>query len=109
MKKELNDLLTPCDHAKRLTVNGAFEIQAYSLDECGERADVSGREPVRVRLQLVYTLAHDKALFRSVRLEGKSCEELTSEIPTAMESILDSIKNDLLSAFRNGHLLGEVR
>ena len=45
----------------------------------------------------------------SWELEGKSYEELTNEIPAAMERILDGSKDDLLNAFRNGYLLGEVR
>lgn len=109
MKKELNELLTPCDHTKRLKVNGAFEIRADSLDKFGVNVELSKGEPVRVKLQLVYVLAHDKALFRSVKLEGKSYEELFNEIPEAMEKLLDGIKDDLLNAFRHGYLLGEVR
>ena len=109
MKKELTNLLTLADHSKRLKINGAFEVWADSLDEFGVNVELSKEEPVRVNLQLVYVLAHDKALFRSVKLEGKSYEELTNEIPAAMERILDGIKDDLLNAFRHGYLLGEVR
>lgn len=108
MKKELTNLLTLADHSKRLKINGAFEVRADYVDKFGTNVEVSKNDPDRVILYLVYTLAHDKALFRSVKLEGKSHEELIKEIPVAVENILDGIKDDLLNSFRNGYLLGNV-
>lgn len=107
MKKELTNLLTLADHSKRLKINGAFEVRADYVDKFGANVELSKNDPDRVILRLVYTLAHDNALFRTSVLVGRTYEALREEIPMNMEHILNEIRDDMLKAFRNGYLLGE--
>ena len=57
-----------------------------------------------MELTLRYVLGHDKCLFRSRNLNGKTAEELKEEIASAMEETMNFNRDEMLKAFRNGYL-----
>lgn len=104
MKKELNNLLSVGCSTRYLKINGAFTVKAVPVDEIGNAVEIFHTKPDHMVLYLIYTLAHDKFLYRQRDLKSTTAAGLMEEIPAAMASILDENKNDLVKAFMCGYL-----
>lgn len=109
MKKELTQMLNATQDMS-LKINGAFMLNVYCTNKYGENvATAKDKEVASRAFSLLYTLAHDKALYTSRNLPSSTIEELMADIPTAMTDIMNQVANHLVKEFQNGYLPGEPK
>lgn len=104
MKKEINDLLTLGNADKKLTLNGAFELKARYTGADGANVELTGHEPVEVHLSLVYTLSHDKFLFRHRDIEARDYAGVMEEVAGKMKEMYAEFGEELAKQFTSGYL-----
>jgi hypothetical protein len=104
MKKELENLLTLGHEGKTLRLNGAFELRARYIGIDGMNVELSGKAPADVSIDLVYTLAHDKLLFRAMPITARTAAEIQTEAAEKMETMCAEIGRELAASIRNGYL-----
>lgn len=107
MTKEIKAMMQFANEKKTLKINGAFTLEALTVDNIGRAMIMSSSEPAEVKLTLVYTLAHDKMLGMSRDVSAETVEQVIENIDKAMGEMLDEIKAKLMKQFKNGYLLGK--
>lgn len=104
MKKEIMELLSLGNEDKTLRLNGAFKLVARYTDSYDVNVALSKNPAVSVSVELEYTLAHDKFLGRSVKIESRSFPAIVDEIADKMQQMYSEFGAELAAAIKAGYL-----
>ena len=104
MRKELINLVALSNHDKALKLNGAFELRARYLDESGVNVELSKKDPVSVKIDLVCTMAHDKFLLRSAPIVARDADKMQSEVADKMSEMFCEFGKELAKQMKAGYL-----
>ena len=108
MTKEIKEMLKLGNKNKTLQLNEMFKLQASYIDESSFNVELSGKAPVEAKLELIYTLKHDKCFLKTETIESKNIDGVIKEIELKMEKILNEITLQVVQNFKNGYLQGNV-
>lgn len=111
MRAEIEKMMRPAPGKRRLRINAAFWLTAYSLDRDAVFVDKNSiRVPVKTRMLLECCLPADVLYYRYeiIQADGKTDREVMQEIRDKMVKLWQSNLTPMLQRWDDKILTGDV-